>query len=418
MAYWKIGTFNGQATTGDQSITGLGGQPVALIIFRNQDSIATSADASMMIGAASGSSNQFVCGYRSRDNQADSDTRRFSYTDAIISVAPNNANAPVRQAALVSFDSDGFTINWSINNDGGTGSYTYIAFFAPVDVHVGSFSLNGSTGNQAITGVGFQPKVVLFLNSNNATGGYQDGASQMIGMATSSSARGVHSSFDEDAQATMDVQRSGSTSLCIQRIDDAGANVQAADFVSMDSDGFTINVSTTDGVQPTIGYVAIGGSGLSAKVDSITGRSTNGSTAYTGVGFTPALMMFAGFGFVASNSIFSGFGAATASDQGYIGSASENNVTTSNCARTYSSTNCIGYPLFAGSGVSMQAALTSFDADGFTLNFGTTDGAASNISYMALRYDEESTESYSRAAFNHSNRAFPKDDLARVFPHT
>ena len=97
----------------------------------------------------------------------------------------------------------------------------------------------GSTGNKAITGVGFTPKLVRFVVlESNATSfpSLSDGAMT----ASSQYARGIALDVGVGANA-----RWSTTSACISRRNQAGTvNLQAA-YVSMDAGGFTINVTTS-----------------------------------------------------------------------------------------------------------------------------------------------------------------------------
>ena len=98
-----------------------------------------------------------------------------------------------------------------------------------------------STGNKAITGVGFQPKIVCFtlLNPGSSTV-----ASLSSGAMTSSA---QYASAMVYAESGTNAARSSSTSLCILAISSSDASTNlGASYVSMDSDGFTINVSTAN----------------------------------------------------------------------------------------------------------------------------------------------------------------------------
>jgi len=92
-----------------------------------------------------------------------------------------------------------------------------------------------STGNKPITGVGFTPKLVRFvITPGSSTGFYGAGTGAM----TASSQYSTYISGSTAASS-----RTSSTSLCII-VNSAGTTtmVQTASYVSMDADGFTINV--------------------------------------------------------------------------------------------------------------------------------------------------------------------------------
>lgn len=98
----------------------------------------------------------------------------------------------------------------------------------------------GSTGNKAVTGVGFTPKLVRFtvLFPANATV-----AAGAFGAMTTSDQ--FYSAWSTQPSASNVAARNSSTSACIGWVP---ANTSTpsllATYVSMDSDGFTINVTS------------------------------------------------------------------------------------------------------------------------------------------------------------------------------
>ena len=114
--------------------------------------------------------------------------------------------------------------------------------------HVGSFNIDSSVtaGNdQSVTGVGFQPSIVMFwwsgstASSDSVAGGtYNLG----FGAAISSSSRFCMLAISEDGQAASDAKRSGNTGECIRCYTDTSTLDGIADFKSMDADGFTLTI--------------------------------------------------------------------------------------------------------------------------------------------------------------------------------
>lgn len=98
----------------------------------------------------------------------------------------------------------------------------------------------GTTGNKAITGVGFMPKLVRFT--------------MLPGAATTSSAIQANGAMTTSSQyvatsyaSTTASRKVSSTTACIAYTD-ASTSVMVAAYVSMDADGFTINVSVANSV--------------------------------------------------------------------------------------------------------------------------------------------------------------------------
>ena len=95
----------------------------------------------------------------------------------------------------------------------------------------------GTTGNKAITGVGFTPRIVRFTV---ASAGSTSTATFGVGAMTTGSQFYSASSADGSVGS-----RQTSTTACIGWLS-AGSTTPSllASYVSMDADGFTINVST------------------------------------------------------------------------------------------------------------------------------------------------------------------------------
>lgn len=97
----------------------------------------------------------------------------------------------------------------------------------------------GSTGNKTITGVGFEPKLIRFtvMPSSNATGrtGY--------GVATADSQRAVSSYVDASNRHTAQTSAS-----CFMLVESNGSWSNRANLVSMNSDGFVIDVVATGSI--------------------------------------------------------------------------------------------------------------------------------------------------------------------------
>ncbi|MEJ0073178.1 MAG: hypothetical protein WDN27_03830 [Candidatus Saccharibacteria bacterium] len=251
-----------------------------------------------------------------------------------------------------------------------------------IQTKVGSFTVPSSTGNKAVTGVGFRPKAMLFFANRRASDGTSTTTSQnlemvmtILGMATSSSARAAI--YSNDDYTAGDPRVAGNEVLDVQS---ANAVSQfSADFTSMDADGFTLNFTNANATAYVVNYMALGGSNLSANITHIVPASVNGSQSTTGVGFRPDAAIFIG------GSVFGG-----SRGMGFA-SGANNQVTNSsnydvglNALGRYQRTDEV-YAQITGSVKQVEASLTSFDADGFTLNYTTTDAGNSDIYVLSLK---------------------------------
>ncbi len=130
---------------------------------------------------------------------------------------------------------------------------------------VGQLSLRSGIGTQAITGVGFQPKVVFFFSATTG-GAADDFCIFLMGFDDGVTAYG-HAI--ETAQGATPPQESTSASLIgssILRVSSLGlifTIILQAHIASMDADGFTLLVTQNNLSQnERIEYVAFGGSDL------------------------------------------------------------------------------------------------------------------------------------------------------------
>lgn len=108
-----------------------------------------------------------------------------------------------------------------------------------------------TTGNFSVTGVGFTPKLVRFtamLSASTSASNYGVGA-------MTSSAQYVASIAPDGSSGS----RNSSTSACIGVLNQASSTWNTlGSYVSMDSDGFTINFSTASGSSPSFSWEAWG----------------------------------------------------------------------------------------------------------------------------------------------------------------
>lgn len=248
---------------------------------------------------------------------------------------------------------------------------------------VGSFTVPAATGNNAVTGVGFQPKAVIFWGDvRQSDGSFADNINGEMptfwGVATSSTARGcIVSASDWNTSHNIAL-----TNVCVSQRNSGGTVSYAADFVSMDADGFTVNFSTANAFAYVINYLAIGGSDVSAIVLTNTTPAGTGNQAWTGAGFQPSAVLIAADATTAQTNRYAhlAIGAANSTTSRWAvhtgmfsAGTTANRVVLTNAvtARISPTANSIIY----------QADLNTFGSDGFTLNYST---AATGYTMVAL----------------------------------
>ena len=255
----------------------------------------------------------------------------------------------------------------------------------------GSFSRSTATGSQSITGVGFQPKAIIFFWTQQTSAGLAADANGGAGFTTSSSNERAVAYFSDDALDSSNTSRRTSQTNCILIFDSSGTFGAQAALTSLDADGFTLAWTVTSGATADIvHYVALGGTDLTnATASSFSLTSGTGSQSVTGIGFQPDFIMFLD-AFNATNDttttlVRNGMGfASSASSRAALAIAGDDGKDTSDTYSMQRTDNAIAVLEEDGSSVNTLADLTSFDADGFTVN-KSANITTHNVHYLALK---------------------------------
>lgn len=260
----------------------------------------------------------------------------------------------------------------------------------PLYSYCGTITAPAATGSQSYTGVGFKPKVLIAYSVASTALGSTNAAITGYGFATSSTSQASVSSQERNALDPNQCNRRHSNTSLISCLN-AGATVSVeAALTSFDTDGFTLNWTTTT-VSTNVFFIALGGSGLTgATIKEFTSPAGTGSQAYTGVGFSPESIVFIGTGLTsapaATDSSANGFMIGTccaALNQSSFSVKSQDNVSTSNSSHLSSTTSAVNL-VEPGEGTNYLASVTSMDSDGFTLNWATTAGSGSYFWALCL----------------------------------
>lgn len=134
----------------------------------------------------------------------------------------------------------------------------------------GVFTANTGTGNQAITGVGFQPKGLMIWTTYQTATGFSDTEGQLyqIGLTDGTRQNSMYARADDNTNPNDTDRANSQTVICTIR-NLAGTNVRVGSLVSLNSDGFTINWTTADAVAALFHYCAWGGASLNSHVSSM-----------------------------------------------------------------------------------------------------------------------------------------------------
>jgi hypothetical protein len=265
------GQFNEPAAIGNQAITGTGFLPDFVLfgsIALDTAPPAVTTISNLMLGMASGPDNEGVWASEARHGQAAASTRSYRYNGECI--ACQSAGSTVARAEFVSFDANGFTLNWLERSS--TRAIFYVAFKGG-KYRVGNF-LTSLTAGATIpqSGFGFSPKGTLLFSMGRPESG-QDAPNVHgrlnIGAFTSPTNRFSSGYLDEDAADPTDCEEYIRIDRCLGNISTTPALVGLVDVQTIDSDGFTLVMDTADIEAASVLYVAFGDAAQSLLVDQV-----------------------------------------------------------------------------------------------------------------------------------------------------
>lgn len=379
----KAGTFAIPGSTGNQSVTGVGFQPkVVLFFFSPNSSDGASVDWQHLIGAGISSSSRRAFCTSSNDGAATTATSAFMRADGCIDQFADGAlSVSLGRADFVSQDADGFTLNWVAAPGSGTICYLALGGDDLTNVFLGTIVTPGSTGEEAYTGVGFQPDCTLIFGNDVSTGRHL----ACLGAAVSATERWSIAWNSETGQATSRTMSMERSDLCLSMVFNEATLVEA-DFVSHDADGFTLDFDKISGSRDYF-VLCLKGGQYAAGVD--TQKTSTGTKATTGVGFTPKGLLFASANMAAGTSVVQQQrltigGASGATSRWSVWSGDADNQADSICDNDLDTAACLKMLTEGTPTLDAEADLDSFDSDGFTLDWGTADATAREFAYLAF----------------------------------
>lgn len=391
----RVGTVALNTSIGPQSITGFGFQP-KLVLVQTTPSLANDAnpqqDMHRSFGGFDGT-NQFVTYNSGKYGNITPATSFYTTnTEGLFVASPAGTTTPYYQAQFSSLDVNGFTINLTTAPPSAYRMGYYALGGSDIqNVKVGTFQASTGAGSQAITGLGFQPNLIIFSSAYSTLLGGGGNAYWFLGMAKDSPiveySIGCYSKTGLGLPTTRTNQNDDASIYFFDTVSRGFANV-----TSFDADGFTLNWVLAPSGGRYIHYMAIQTS-VTVALGHITLSNLTGAQAVSGLGIAPSNGIFWG-----NCSTLINTGALGASNEASIGFADESLFTheayhqdvngVSQTRSYFSQNNTLIYDNWSYTGLPAltheeSASLTSFDADGFTLNLGVA-GPANYLLYLLL----------------------------------
>jgi hypothetical protein len=391
---FKVGTFT--ASTDPQSITGVGFEPKLVIILSTLSGGfgAFQGVQYLIAGFGTGPSLGYSVGQKSFWN-----TVVFFKPKSIAGVRPLEVISDItvggfsnNLAKIASMDADGFTLDFQQLNAAYT--YNYLAIGGDdVTVTYGQANAPTSIGQQAITGLGFEPSLLLF--QNGFTGNSNAGTWFGSGWVDNAGRQGVTAfhQVGNDSITPGENDRYQRTTNCIITMDETtGALDGAAEFVSFDSNGFTIEWTTAPAYAAPFRWLAI--SGVGAHAGALNQPGATGSQDVSGLDVDPGAVLFQSFGAVAGTTVIDhlqySLGFATPSASGCVWSGDNDNigsVANRRCVSGQWNDRAIvaATPDTTSSAtVEAYASLLSVGTGEFTIDWALVDATSRQTLYLAL----------------------------------
>lgn len=388
--YSARGTFNAATVAGNQAIT-VGFQPKAVIFYWAHGTADGYQTGGYLGYGFTDGTRQGVVAVASDDGVGTSNIGSMTRTDSVISILSNGAPTEDARANIVSLDANGFTLNWS-NAAGSAWNIHYLAVGGTeiTNAYVGSFSRTAGTGNLAVTGTGFQPDFVMMLapEYTDALNATSTGAAFSIGMMTPTEQQTLGFGLHQDGQTTARINSGRQITTAALSTMYRGTEDGQASYASMDANGFTLNWTNGPAGTVQVLYLALKGGGY--DLGATNQRTSVGTTAVTGVPFRPAGVMLFSYNNAASATVNTGtgagkisIGASTVTSEGAVWMHDTDNVTTTDANRATITTKAIRLATNATT-TNAEADVNSFDANGFTLGWTTTDATARQVLYWTF----------------------------------
>ena len=308
----------------------------------------------------------------------------------------------VATLAACSDDSGASVFNGLVRDDGSLkpAALAFAASQAPqtpnpvqgVECHVGSFTAQTVTGQQTIRGAGLRGSAVILWGTRVTSDAAADGASFFCGLSDGITSVALASCSD-DAAATSNAGRIAAEAAIVLCSNGAPTQDALANFVGFTDDGFTIEWLDAPASGVTVNYMVIGGDACTAKVGRVLAPASGAAQSWAGLGFAPGMLFTlspgqdaAGLPFVGSDS-YMALGAAAANGQAAVMFGDQDAQATTATTHVSSTTEVVHDHVRA-------ASLASFDADGFSLSWGTLDGSQGYVFYLALAGGDYSVGSF------------------------
>ena len=387
-------------SSGNQAITVSAGgltPKAALFILVGATVDGTAADDRIIsYGAATGTSNRWAIQGYCLHGQGTSAVDSGFANDACIQIYDTSSTL-VCEADFVSFGVNTVTINWA-TAPASAWLLTVVSFSGTdLSAYAGIQDVANTQDNTIdITDPGFEPNVLFTaLNASLPSSGRTNQFQLSFGVVHNDGASTItqYASYwaDRDGRATTDqAMYTSDSAAAIEASPVSGALDFYIDCHTFDSSGFSISARNAGGNGRDLLYLALSfGGAVDSWVGLYSTPTSTGSDSNTGPGFTPQYLHMINTYAEAVDTAYdtpfagsSGFSAIDANSQFSSSFNGEKGVATSN-EQSLSDNVAVELPDDDGS-AGLTASFTSFDANGWTLNYSAVEANAKLFFALAI----------------------------------
>ena len=400
-------TFAANTSTGTQDITStaLGGETATGAFFWYTGGVTLGTNKTNMAafgtGAVSGSGEQWAASSVSKNSESSTTVDRRDMTDRCIHYTFPGGGID-GEAEFDSFITNGIRIDWTNAPD--DPFLITVLLVAGVQTHAGTHD-PGTTvdGTVANTDPGFE---IGFMLGHTVSSTFSDARSDFnifsFGIAINDGSETQKSfSYNEpNGQAAGDPHARMDSSYFIAPQVSGGTGLNwVAEITAFGATGFTTTLRNATAAGDEFGYFAVENSQLNVYLDIIDSPTSTGSVASSAPGFEPDAIMIAQSQLQSVDSgvqnstagAFSLGGAHSTSDEYTQTFSNEDGAgTTQTCAKAIEQ---IVHILDDDKTTGIDATLTSFDTNGYTLNYTNVKGTATKFIVFAFGSNDSFTVS-------------------------
>lgn len=311
-----------------------------------------------------------------------------SITEALAFANANGSTTPPT-GIPVNIGGTTFDINWTANDANAYIIHGIAIGGSDVSAFVKNWTAVAS-GLSSQTGVGFKPDALLNVTGTALAAGYATNGNFSLSAADSlgNNWSSLIASMNGGSGGNSQTWHQGSTG--IRTVNGLGVQQTAANFASLDADGFAYTFLATS-VLCKISTLCLKGIRVKAKRDTAKPTGAAPATdAQTGVGFTPTALLMASV--QATTAVGPqariGIGAASSAAVANSLAVTDTSPLAQSSAKGLDSNQASAVLFTKINNDTMTkdavATLTSFDADGFTLSWNPNDAVATVYNYIAF----------------------------------